>query len=139
MSNAQAEFRPIGEDDPRINRSAVVELLTDFLLNEVPQADDASIEIIHRFASQLVDNAVVFAEKQHDYGPANIARKGERGVLCRAGDKVARLDHLELTGEASKNEAVFDSWLDLANYGVIGQMTNKGLWPGCDKRHLIVQ
>jgi len=134
-ANAQVEFRPLGEDDPRVNRAAVVELLTDFLLNETAQADDVSIAIIHACAKQAVDNLVVLAEKQHDYGPGNISSFGEVGVLVRASDKVARLRNL--MGRVAKNEAIGDSWLDIANYGVIAQVVRSGKWPGCEKRHAL--
>jgi hypothetical protein len=135
MTNAQLSVGPVGEGDPRVDRSAVVEMLTDFLLNEVPGLDDVGIRLVHAFAKQTVDNAVVFASKQHDYGPGNIASFGEFGVLVRLNDKVARLANLQ--GKAAKHEAVGDSWLDVANYGTIAMLVREGKWPGCQAKHLL--
>jgi len=114
----------------------VVEMLSDFLLNEVPQASELSRSLVFRFAKQTVSNAIVFAEKQHDYGAGNIAKFGERGVLVRVSDKVERLINLD-GGTAPQNESVKDNWGDVANYGTIGQMTNAGEWPGCQEKHLL--
>lgn len=67
--------------------------------------------------------------KQRDYGPGNIADFGELGVLIRSNDKMARLKNLlyHNPGEA-ENESLDDTWLDLANYGLIAQMIRRGLW-----------
>jgi len=133
MTNAQASIGPVGVGDVRVDRSAVVEMLTDFLLNEVTGLDEGGIALVHAFARQTVDNAVVFASKQHDYGPGNIASFGEVGVLVRVNDKIARLRNL--MGKQAKHEAVGDSWLDVANYGTIAQVVRAGKWPGCEERH----
>lgn len=132
-----SEVPSLGQGDPRYDQREMVEMLSDFLLNRVPQSGDLSRAIVVRFAKQAVANCVVFAEKQSDYGPENIARRGESGVLTRVCDKVARLEHLEGQSKAPRNEAVRDSWGDLANYGTIGQMVNNGEWPGCLEKHLL--
>ena len=40
------------------------------------------------------DLVALLARKQHDYGPENILRFGNRGLLVRLHDKVARLENL---------------------------------------------
>lgn len=72
----------------------------------------------------------VMIRKQRDYGSGNIAAFGELGVLVRTHDKLARLRHLlwDRRGKVPENEPVEDSWLDLANYGLIGLMCRRGWW-----------
>jgi len=98
-------------------------------------------EIGRKALKLALENVQLLDRKQQDYGSQNIARHGEFGVLVRCDDKTARLANLlknrkpiELTGdlegrpEAPKNEPVLDSWLDLANYGLIGAMCHLGQW-----------
>ena len=83
-------------------------------------------------------NVQLLDRKQQDYGSGNIAEFGEIGVLVRASDKVKRLQNLWKRGlvgaglaggsQQPQNESVADSWQDLANYGLIGQMVHHGLW-----------
>ena len=69
----------------------------------------------------------VLDEKQQDYGPDNITISGELGVIVRSQDKLCRLKHL-LGKETVNNESISDSWMDLANYGLIGYMVHNGEW-----------
>jgi hypothetical protein len=77
----------------------------------------------------------VFCKKQQDYGPTNIGTGGEQGVAVRSGDKIARL--FELLGMGARegeerdslNEPRRDSWLDIADYGIIGLLVHDGNWP----------
>lgn len=75
--------------------------------------------------SELVE---IFDTKQSDYGPENITRTGEFGVVVRASDKVERLLHLLGNGKEPNHETIEDSWKDLANYAVIGLMVHRGVW-----------
>jgi len=74
-----------------------------------------------------VENIQTLDRKQQDYGSQNITRHGEFGVLVRCDDKTARLANLLKQGKP-QNESQLDSWLDLANYGIIGAMCHKGDW-----------
>ena len=69
----------------------------------------------------------VLDEKQQDYGPDNITISGELGVIVRSQDKLCRLKHL-LGKDTVNNESVSDSWMDLANYGLIGYMVHNKKW-----------
>lgn len=70
----------------------------------------------------------VMMRKQADYGPGNVSAFGDFGVLVRASDKLERLRNLYQSGAEPNNESVADSWLDLANYGLIAQMWLAGDW-----------
>lgn len=76
----------------------------------------------------LAEMRRVLLAKQADYGPGNIAKFGELGVLVRASDKVERLTNLLQSGREPNHESLDDSWLDLANYGLIGLLVRRGLW-----------
>jgi hypothetical protein len=75
-----------------------------------------------------VDNIQVMDSKQRDYGSNNIAAFGEYGVLVRTWDKVSRLKNLLQNNNEPKHESIEDSWLDLANYAIIGVLCRRNLW-----------
>jgi len=81
----------------------------------------------------------LFKTKQNDYGPQNIAQMGELGVATRANDKVQRLLTLLSGDEGTKryHETIEDSWMDLADYGIIGLLVHTGQWPPVEapRRH----
>jgi len=64
----------------------------------------------------------VLANKQRDYGPNNIARFGEKGLIIRLHDKVARLENLLESQASARNESIVDTYLDIIGYSVIGLM-----------------
>jgi len=47
----------------------------------------------HPFAS-AVEVSAILSKKQKDYGPNNIARFAEKGLILRLHDKIARLENL---------------------------------------------
>lgn len=61
------------------------------------------------------------------YGPGNIARHGELGLLVRLGDKYERLDN---NREDLADESVDDTVDDIIGYGVIWKLWRQGRWPG---------
>lgn len=66
--------------------------------------------------------------KQCDYGPNNISYSGELGIAVRQQDKVCRLRHLLENGRKANHEAMRDTYMDMANYGLIGLMLDDGTW-----------
>jgi len=64
--------------------------------------------------------------KHHDYGPQNILKFGELGVLVRISDKLERLLNLHKKGFDPLNESALDNFFDIAGYAVIGVMLRKG-------------
>tara|TARA_B100000287_G_scaffold38116_2_gene34961 strand:- start:7929 stop:8414 length:486 start_codon:yes stop_codon:yes gene_type:complete len=66
------------------------------------------------------------ADKQRDYGPNNIARFAEKGLIVRLHDKVARLENLLASNLSAKNESIEDTYLDIIGYSVIGLMWLNG-------------
>jgi hypothetical protein len=70
--------------------------------------------------------------KHEDYGPTNIANAPGgplNGLRVRMHDKLARINHLIDKGVTPTNESLRDSFLDLANYGIIAMMVIDEKWP----------
>jgi hypothetical protein len=102
----------------------------------------AKPEEAHAWTAFEEDLADIFGEcihlmvaKHNDYGPDSInsAPGGPlNGLRVRLHDKLARINHLIDTGTDPQNESLRDSFVDLANYSVIGLMVIDGTWPGTE-------
>jgi len=69
--------------------------------------------------------AATVIKKHKDYGPDNILIFKEPGVIVRMWDKIGRLKHLLWGEREPKNEAIEDSFKDLAGYAIIGLMLQR--------------
>lgn len=79
--------------------------------------------------------ADLLVKKQKDYGPKNVAQSPGgpiNGLRVRMHDKLSRINHLYETGATPENESLRDSFMDLANYGIIAMMVLDGQWEGKD-------
>jgi hypothetical protein len=77
--------------------------------------------------------AELLIKKQRDYGPKNISQSPGgpiNGLRVRMFDKLARINNLYETGATPENESLRDSFMDLANYGIIAMMVLDGQWEG---------
>lgn len=75
--------------------------------------------------------AELMISKNSDYGPKNISESPGgpiNGLTVRLYDKVARLSNLTETGSAPKHESIRDTFLDIANYAIIGLLVLDGKW-----------
>lgn len=81
----------------------------------------------------------LFAKKHLDYGMSNIsagtqlANEDEvsfalTGLWYRVSDKVSRWKNLIINKRGSQNEPLSDTYKDIANYGIIAQLVERGLW-----------
>lgn len=79
------------------------------------------------------DEAKALLLRKHaDYGPDNIGRSPGgplNGLRVRMWDKQARINNLIDSGATPENESLRDSFLDLANYGIIALLVLDGHWP----------
>lgn len=76
----------------------------------------------------FIECVVLLDRKNRDYGTGNISAFGEKGVIVRLNDKVERLKTLVWGDKHPEHEKVEDTWLDVANYGVIGLMCHRRDW-----------
>ena len=77
-------------------------------------------------------NAELLLRKHRDYGPKNIAHSpggAINGLRVRMHDKLARINHLIDNNATPENESLRDSFIDLANYAIIGLLVLDGEWP----------
>lgn len=75
----------------------------------------------------------IMIRKNKDYGPMNIAGAPGgpmNGLRVRMYDKLARLNNLVDTGDTPNYESIEDTFLDLANYAIIGLLVQRGQWEG---------
>ena len=102
--------------------------LTETIVDGLEIKTDMGREIV----SVALDCIKLFDDKQQDYGSDNISASGEIGIAVRLQDKVARMRHIllkALRGDNKvNNESLADTYKDVANYGLIGWILNKGKW-----------
>ena len=83
----------------------------------------------------------MFAAKHMDYGLNNIALGGDivnnsndkqfslTGLCIRLTDKISRLKNLLVNGRSFvKGEGMEDTFIDIANYGIIGLLVGRDKW-----------
>ena len=82
----------------------------------------------------------MFARKHLDYGLNNIALGGDltnsddkkfslTGLTIRLTDKISRLKNLIVHGRNYvKGEGMEDTFIDIANYGIIGMLVGRDKW-----------
>ena len=99
----------------------------NWLLNFGPAGTSGNEELERSWLVAAQHIFQVFCLKQLDYGPGNIAKGGEIGVAIRCRDKISRLENL--ANKDPEYEPIEDTWVDLADYGIIGYMVHRGWWP----------
>ena len=83
-------------------------------------------------ADIITECSNLLISKQNDYGPLNIANApggALNGLRVRIFDKVSRINNLIDENKDPNHESLRDSFLDLANYGIIALMVIDGVWP----------
>lgn len=81
------------------------------------------------FIRIVLEDIQLFDKKQHDRGPGNIARFGEKGIIIRMTDKMERINTIVWEGKEPKvSEPVEQEYADMSVYGVIARMVRKGEW-----------
>jgi hypothetical protein len=98
-------------------------------------------ELAEAFAEVQAEQYALFAKKMMDYGLSNIAlgsdltTKEDRdlsitGIWLRCNDKINRLKNLlKRNGQNYvQGETMIDSFIDIANYGIIAMLVIRGKW-----------
>ena len=98
-------------------------------------ATDKSDQLILEFeedAQKIYDELLaVLVKKQIDYGPFNIWNApggATNGLMVRMSDKLERLKNLIYKNIKPNNEALEDSFVDIANYAIIALMVQRVVW-----------
>ena len=69
----------------------------------------------------------ILIKKNKVYGNKNVIKMGKLGVLTRIEEKIERLRHM-IANEIEDIETREDSWKDIAGFGIIGAMLERGKW-----------
>jgi hypothetical protein len=89
---------------------------------------EADIDVI------ITDLKNLLLKKHEDYGPLNISNApggAINGLRVRMYDKLARINNLyENSNDTPNYESLTDSFMDLANYAIIGLLVQNGQWEG---------
>ena len=127
---SEEEFdRLVGEYPDTITVSLAVETFE----NEYPELS----EEYKRISEEMYE---MFAQKHMDYGLNNIALGGDltnsedkkfslTGLCIRLTDKISRLKNLLINGKNYvQGEGMEDTFIDIANYGIIGLLVGRDKW-----------
>ena len=76
----------------------------------------------------LGEMEALIREKNKMYGDENVVKMGKEGILFRIEEKLERIRHLLKTDQNPEKESIEDSWKDIANFGLIGLMLERGKW-----------
>ena len=98
-------------------------------------------ELSEEFRNITGEMYEMFAAKHMDYGLNNISLGGDilnnendktfslTGLTIRLTDKISRLKNLILNGRNYvKGEGMEDTFIDIANYGIIGLLVDRNKW-----------
>ena len=98
-------------------------------------------ELSEEFQNIQEEQYELFAKKMLDYGLNNITLGGDivnnsddkkfslTGLTIRLTDKINRLRNLVVSGKNYvKDEGMEDTFIDIANYGVIGMLVGRDKW-----------
>lgn len=92
-------------------------------------ANISTFEInVHQTFKEL---EALLLQKHKDYGPRNISDApggALNGLRVRMHDKLARINNLYYKSTKPANESLEDSFIDLANYAIIGLLVLRGKW-----------
>lgn len=103
-------------------------VVTDWTQMATGDLTDKELEIAWLRAAQKM--YTLFMQKNHDYGSQNIGATGLYGIVVRLGDKTSRLWNLLLGLKTPQvNENTEDTFMDLANYALIGYLITAKQWP----------
>ena len=117
----------------KMSKGTVVSEAVETFENEYPELSDE----YKRISEEMYE---MFARKHMDYGLNNISLGGDlknpndkkfslTGLAIRLTDKISRLrNHLTNGKNYVKGESMEDTFIDVANYGIIGLLVGRDKW-----------
>ena len=127
---SEEEFDKLVEENPD---SVTVDLAVETFEKEYP-------ELAKEYQTIQKEMYEMFAAKHMDYGLNNIALGGNlkeekdkrfslTGLAIRLTDKISRLKNLIIHNKNYvKGEGMEDTFIDIANYGIIGLLVGRNKW-----------
>ena len=120
------------------------EKIEEYVIDEINQTvaifEEEYPELSKEFKEIQEEMYYTFAAKHMDYGLQNISLGGDltkendkkfslTGLAIRLTDKISRLRNLCVNGRNYvKGEGMEDTFLDVANYGIIGLLVGRDKW-----------
>ncbi len=122
------------EEMDKLEEGVTVSEAVEVFENEYPELS----EEFKRISEEMYE---MFARKHMDYGLNNIPLGGDilnseddkkfslTGLCIRLTDKISRLKNLLINGRSFvKGEGMEDTFIDIANYGIIGLLVGRNKW-----------
>ncbi len=92
-------------------------------MNDMAQQPATLDEAYKKVEEELLQ---MFLKKHKDYGKGNIMSVKELGVALRISEKIERIKHLLMQGNAPVNESIEETWLDVGVYAIIAVLYRRG-------------
>ena len=142
MSDSKKKYKAMNEDNPNWETSSTYNVVNLKYDTSKPETSVKKTypEVSECFSELQKQQFNLFSKKMMDYGLGNISLGGNlnslddknyalQGIQIRLTDKVNRLKNLFKNGENFvKDESVEDTFMDIANYGIIGLLLLKDKW-----------
>jgi hypothetical protein len=125
------------------------EIMSDREIMDAKRPEEAAVRVFEKEYPELSNEFKqiqkemyeMFARKHMDYGLNNIALGGDivnnsddkqfslTGLCIRLTDKISRLKNLLINGRSFvEGEGMQDTFIDIANYGIIGLLVGRDKW-----------
>ena len=123
------------------NSKKIQEFMDDEINQIITIFEEEYPELSNEFMLIQEEQYEMFARKHMDYGLNNIALGGDivnnsddkqfslTGLCIRLTDKISRLKNLLVNGRSFvEGEGMEDTFIDIANYGIIGLLVGRDKW-----------
>ena len=123
------------------NPKKIQEFMDDEVNQTITIFEEEYPDLSNEFIKIQAEMYAMFAAKHLDYGLNNIALGGDivnnsndkqfslTGLCIRLTDKISRLKNLLVNGRSFvKGEGMEDTFIDIANYGIIGLLVGRDKW-----------
>ena len=120
-----ADYNPLGRTGIEYNTDG-----TDGRLSAVNHKGTYT-QFRSSLTATLDELGVLLLSKHEDYGPKNISDSPGgplNGLRVRLHDKLARLNNLIDNNSKPNHETLEDTFMDMANYAIIGLLVLRGQW-----------
>ena len=123
------------------NPKKIQEFMDDEVNQTITIFEEEYPDLSNEFIKIQAEMYAMFAAKHMDYGLNNIALGGDivnnsddkqfslTGLCIRLTDKISRLKNLLINGRSFVvGEGMEDTFIDIANYGIIGLLVGRNKW-----------
>ena len=140
MSDIVKKYYEDMSDREIMNAKRIKNIAEDEINQTITIFEEEYPELSKEFKNIQEEMYEMFARKHMDYGLNNISLGGDlknpndkkfslTGLAIRLTDKISRLRNLLTNGKNYvKGESMEDTFVDVANYGIIGMLVGRDKW-----------